>query len=248
MSYALEFYSLSWNTLKSALAQRKPDLLQAVQAEQWDKLIQSDALGTAGDRDDERISLHDVDPLFADALDEIAEAMTRKPTPGQDPPDLGDDAALVFAAFVRQLGKPVGRIMQDSSEVKDPELQLVFRETFLNGVAGACFGDHQLGEKLAARPLFGLFHLDYLGWGGLTQAEVNDLLSKFTLTDATKRDEDWANTKGRAQAWLDALIGSLRAVSATKRDLVTLYLTVPHHYRSFREELRDVRRDALNDD
>lgn len=246
MSYALEFYSLSWNTLKSALTLRKPDMLEAVQTQQWDKLIQSDAL--AEDRDDDRMSLQDVDPLFADALDEIAEAMTRKPTPGQDPPDLGDDAALVFAAFVRQLGKPVGRIAQDISEARDPGQLLVFRETFLNGVAGACFGDRQLGEKLAARPLFGLFHLDYLGWGGLTQAELNELVAKYALTDAMKREEDWASTKGRAQAWLDALIGSLRAAAAAKRDLVTLYLMAPHHYRSFGEELRDVRRSALNDD
>lgn len=246
MSYALEFYSLSWDALRTALSQRKPDLIQRVQDQQWDKLIQSDALGT--DRDDDRFSLEDVDPLFADALDEIAEAMTREPMPGQDPPDLGDDAALVFAAFVRTLGTRIGRIAYDRSEVRDPRLQLVFRETFLNGVAGACFGDHQLGEKLAARPMFGLFHLDFLGWGGLTRAELNEMVKKYALTDAVKRDEDWRNTKGNAQEWLDDLLECLRTTAKAKSDLVTLYLTTPHHYRSFGEELTDFRRDVVNDD
>lgn len=248
MTYALEFYSLPWNTLRTALAQRKPDLIRSVQNQQWDKLIEGDARGLAEDRDDDRVRLQEVDLVFAEALDEIAEAMARRPTPGQDPPDIGDDAALVFAAFVRHLGKRVGRIAQDRSEARDPGLLLVFRETFLNGVAGACFGDHQLGEKLAARPIFGCFHLDFLGWGGLTQAELAELVAKYALTDATKQDEDWAGTHGNAQAWLDALVAALRAAADAKRDLVTLYMTAPHHYRSFGEELRDVRRSALSDD
>jgi hypothetical protein len=246
MSYALEFYSLSWDALRTALSQRKPDLIQRVQDQQWDKLIESDALGT--DRDDRRFSLDDVDPLFADALDEIAEAMTRKPMPGQDPPDLGDDAALVFAAFVRTLGTRIGRITHDASEVRNPELQLAFRETFLNGVAATCFGDRRLGEKLAARPMFGLFHLDFLGWGGLTQTELKELLAKYALTDAVKRDEDWKNTDGHGQEWLDALRECLRSAAEAKSDLVTLYLTTPHHYRSFGEELGDFRRDVASDD
>ena len=34
MSFSLEFYSLSWNSLKSALTLRKPDLVRDVQARQ----------------------------------------------------------------------------------------------------------------------------------------------------------------------------------------------------------------------
>ena len=39
MSFALEFYSLSWDALKSALTQRKPELIAAAQAQQWDRLV-----------------------------------------------------------------------------------------------------------------------------------------------------------------------------------------------------------------
>lgn len=247
MSYALEFYSLSWEALKTALTERKPELIEKIQDRQWDTLIASDGLGEAGDRR-ERMALSNVDIVFADALDEIAEAMKRAPTPDRDPPDLGDQAALVFAAFVRELGTQVGSISHDASEAQEPELDIVFRETFLDGVAGGCFGDHQLGEKLAARPVLGLFHIDFLGWGGLSAPEIQALLPKYALTDAVKQDRDWSDCRGYAETWLVVLLQSLRAAAATKRDLVTLYLTGRHHYASFGEELRDVRRDALGDD
>ncbi|HLJ21177.1 MAG TPA: hypothetical protein VKU84_13305 [Stellaceae bacterium] len=244
MSYALEFYSLSWEALRTALTGRKPELVRRIQERQWDKLIASDGLGEAGDRR-EQTSLRDAGPVFTDALDEIAEAMKREPTPDRDPPELGDRAALVFAAFVRELGTQVGSISHDASEAQEPELDVVFRETFLDGVAGGCFGDHQLGEKLAARPVLGLFHLDFLGWGGLGAAELEALLPKYALTDAVKRDRDWSDCRGYAETWLPVLLQSLRAAAAAKRDLVSLYLTGRHHYASFGEELRDVRRDAF---
>lgn len=244
MSYALEFYSLSWEALKAALTERKPQLIQRIQDRQWDRLIASDGLGEAGDRR-EQMALRDADLVFADALDEIAEAMKRAPTPDRDPPELSDQAALVFASFVRELGAQVGSITHDASEAQQPELDMAFRETFLDGVAGGCFGDHQLGEKLAARPVLGLFHIDFLGWGGLSSAELETLLPKYALTDAMKRDQDWSDCRGYADTWLPVLLQSLRAAAAAKRDLVTLYLTGRHHYASFGEKLRDTRRDAF---
>jgi hypothetical protein len=247
MSYALEFYTLSWDALKAALTERKPELIARIQDRQWDKLIESDGLGEAGDRQ-ERASLRSADLVFADALDEIAETMKRAPTPDRDPPELGDRAALVFAAFVRELGTHVGSITHDASQAREPELDVVFRGTFLDGVAGGCFGDHQLGEKLAARPVLGLFHIDFLGWGGLSAQELQALLAKYALTDAVKRDQDWSDCRGYAETWLAVLLQSLRAAAAAKRDLVTLYLTGRHRYASFGEELRDVRKDMFGTD
>lgn len=247
MSYALEFYSLSWEALKAALTERKPELIERIQERQWDKLIESDGLGEAGDRT-EQMALRNAEVVFADALGEIAEAMKRAPTPDHDPPELGDQAALVFAAFVRELGTQVGRIAHDASEAQEPELEMVFRETFLDGVAGGCFGDRQLGEKLAARPVLGLFHIDFLGWGGLSARELQALLPKYALTDAAKRDQDWSDCRGYAETWLAVLLQSLRAAAAAKRDLVTLYLTGRHRYSSFGEELRDARKDLFGTD
>jgi hypothetical protein len=247
MSYALEFYSLSWQVLKTALTDRKPELIERIQERQWDALIVSDGLGEAGDRR-AQMALRNVDIVFADALEEIAEAMKRATTPDRDPPELGDQAALVFAAFVRELGTQVGSISHDASEAQEPELDGVFRGTFLDGVAGGCFGDHQLGEKLAARSVLGLFHIDFLGWGGFSADEIQALLSKYALTDAVKRDQDWSDCRGYAETWLAVLLQSLRAAAAAKRDLVTLYLTGRHHYASFGEELRDVRKDLFGTD
>lgn len=239
MSFSLEFYSLSWDALKSALTQRKPELIRAVQERQWDKLL-SDTDLAKNDDDPGGGSLRG-EALFANAFDEIAEAMARTLAPGHEPPDVGDDAALVFAAIVRQLGKPVGTISHRGSVVRDRdgEFPLDFRAMFLDGVAGTCFKDHALGEKLAARPLFGLFHLDFLSWGGLTRQEIDDLLRTYALPEQENRDEEWLAIAADAEAWLNDLLKSLRAASAAKADLVTLYLTSPEHFGSFRAKVDD---------
>ena len=239
MSFSLEFYSLSWNTLKSALTLRKPELIQAVQERQWDKLLSDTDLAR---NDDDKGGLG-MGPtaIFADGFDEIADAMTAKLPPRGDPPDVGDNAALVTAAVIRHLGKPVGTISHRGSVVrdKDGEFPLDFRAMFLDGVAGTCFKDHELGEKLAARPLFGLFHLDFLSWGGLTQREIGDLLGRYALPPDIKQDEDWQAVAQNAEAWLSEIVKSLKAAAAAKTDLVTLYLTAPEHYTSYGAELQD---------
>ena len=239
MSFTLEFYSLSWNALKSALAERKPELIRAIEERQWDRLLDETDLAQ-NDDDKGGSSLHG-EALFANAFDEIAEGMARQLSPGHEPPDVGDDAALVFAAIVRQLGKPVGMISHADSVVrdKDGEFPLDFRAMFLDGIAGTCFKDHQFGEKLAARPLFGLFHLDFLSWGGLSQSEIGDLLGKYAMPADIKRDEDWQPVAANAEGWLNDIVKALKAAAAGKTDLVTLYLTQQKHFTSFREELED---------
>jgi len=247
MSYALEFYSLSWDTLKAALSERKPELARTIAERQWERLIEQDAKGLAADRDDDAIGLEEADLLFEDALYEMAEAMAEQHAPGFDPPDVSDNAALVFAAFVRHFGTPVGRIAEDTAAAHDPELQLAFREALLDGVVGACYGDLQLGERLAARPLFGLFHLDFLAWGGLTQGELRELAAKYRLTDATKRGADWQDVADHVEAWLAAIVKALGAAAEANRDLVTLYFTSPHH-ETLRERIHDALHDELIED
>ncbi len=244
MSFSFEFYSLSWNTLKAALIQRKPELIRAVQERQWDKLLADTDL--ARNDDDKGGVGMGREALFADGFDEIAEAMARKVPARGDPPDVGDNAALVTAAVIRHLGKPVGAISHRGSVVrdKDGEFPLDFHAAFLDGVAGACFKDHELGEKLAARPLFGLFHLDFLSWGGLSQREIGDLLGKYALPPDIKQDEDWQAVAQNAEAWLNEIVKSLKAAAAAKTDLVTLYLSAPEHYSSYRDELAD---EAIED-
>jgi len=247
MSYALEFYSISWDALKAALTDRKPKLLRAVAQQQWQQLVRGDALGLAANRDDEAIPLEDTDLLFEDALEEIEDAMVPQRAPGLDPPEIGDNAALLFAGMVRQLGTPVGRIEQDQAVAHDPELQLAFREALLDGVVGACYGDLQFGEKLAARPLFGLFHLDFLAWGGLTQQELQDLVAKYRLSDATRRGPDWQDVSDHVEAWLDAIVKAVAAAAEAKLDLVTLYFTAPHH-ATFGEQVHDALQGELIED
>lgn len=239
MSFDLEFYSLSWDALKSALTERKPELIRTIEERQWDRLLDDTDLAE-NDDDMGGGSLHG-EALFANAFDEIAQAMAQKLPPGHEPPDIGDDAALVFAAIVRQLGKPVGMISHSGSVVrdKDGEFPLDFRAMFLDGIAGNCFGDHQFGEKLAARPLFGLFHLDFLSWGGLSQNEIGDLLGKYAVPADIKRDEDWPAVAANAEGWLADIVKALKAAAAAKTDLVTLYLTQRQHFASFREEVGD---------
>ena len=239
MSFDLEFYSLSWDALKSALTERKPDLIRTIQERQWDRLLDETDL-TQNDDDMSGGSLHG-EALFENAFDEIAEAMAQKLPPGHEPPDIGDDAALVFAAIVRQLGHPVGTISHSGSVVrdKDGEFPLDFRAMFLDGIAGTCFGDHQFGEKLAARPFFGLFHLDFLSWGGLRQGEIGEVLGKYAVPADIKQDEDWQAVAANAEGWLADITKALKAAAAAKSDLVTLYLTQQQHFASFRDELGD---------
>ncbi|HEV8026246.1 MAG TPA: hypothetical protein VGP50_02385 [Stellaceae bacterium] len=240
MSFALEFYSLSWDALKSALTQRKPELIAAVQAQQWDRLVNdTDLVHNDNDAANADVTQGE-DVVFADGFDEIAEAMAQKVPPGRDPADVGDNAALVVAAMIRHLGKPVGAIQHAASVIhdKDGEVPMDFYGMFLDGVAGSAFNDHGLGDKLMARPLFGLFHLDFLSWGGLTQAEIAALMPKYALTPATKQDEEWLAIADHAQGWLDTLVAALTAAATAKSDLVTLYLTSEGSGDTFWDELR----------
>jgi len=82
VSYALEFYSLSWDALKAALVQRKPALMTAIEERHWDKLLDDTDLSELDDEDD----LRHPAGVIADAFDEIAEAMAQKLPPGHDLP------------------------------------------------------------------------------------------------------------------------------------------------------------------
>jgi hypothetical protein len=247
MSFALEFYSLSWDALKAALTQRKPELLQAIEHQQWSKLLDDADLGQPEHHllpfphDESSPHLKSPGLDIRQGFDEVAAAMAQKLPPAQDPPELSDNAALVVAATVRQLGKPMGALRHDGSVESDDdgELPIDFRAMFLNGVAGSCFGDHGLGENLAARPLFGLFHLDFLSWGGLAQREIDGLLAKFALPEAAKRDDEWQAIAGLAESWLSQLVSALRNAQTAKTDLVTLYLTVQEQSGSVWEEIEN---------
>jgi hypothetical protein len=57
--------------------------------------------------------------VFAEGLDEIAAAMRRTATAGQYPPEIDNSAALVFAAFVRHLGTPIGILAHDRAAARD---------------------------------------------------------------------------------------------------------------------------------
>jgi hypothetical protein len=247
MSFALEFYSLSWDALKAALSQRKPELLQAIEDQQWPKLLEDSDLGQPEHHllplphDEPSPFLQAAGDHIRDGFDEITAAMAQTLPAHQEAAEISDDAALVFAATVRQLGKPVGAIRHDGSvrRDKDGELPIDFRAMFLNGVAGSCFRNHELGEHLAARPLFGLFHLDFLSWGGLAQREIDTLLANFGLPDGERQDDEWQAIASFAEGWLNQLLSSLRNAQSGKTDLVTLYLTVQEQYGSVWEELDD---------
>jgi hypothetical protein len=245
MSYALEFYSLSWDTLKSTLGQPTAEFLRAIEEQQWPRLLEDTDLGQPTHHlfpyphEEPSPFSANAGPLIGEGLAEIAQAMAQTPSLAHDPPEISDKAALVFAAAVRQLGKPLGAIRHLGAAAASGGLALDFREMFLDGVAGTCFGDHRLGENLAARPLFGVFHLDFLAWGGLTQKELSELLAKFELPEAEKRDEEWQAIADHAEAWLADLLAALRAAAAAKTDLVTLYLTVQKRHTTIWEDHDD---------
>jgi hypothetical protein len=249
MSFALEFYSLSWDALKTALTQRKPEILSALEERQWPCLLQDTDLGQPTHHllwDEANPFSGNAGPIIAEGLDEIAEAMAQKAPPDHDPPEVSDEAALVFAAMVRQLGKPVGAIRHIASAVSDEdgELPIDLHALFFDGVAGSCFRDHTLGESLCARPLLGLFHLDFLSWGGLTQQEIAVLLPKYAAPDnAERQDEEYIAVAAYAEGWLSELVNALRASAASKTDLVTLHLTVQEQFGSFGEKLEGVARE-----
>jgi hypothetical protein len=253
MSFVLEFYSLSWDVLKAAVKERKPELARAIENKQWSRLLHDTDLGQPTHHllfDEPNPYLSRPTSTIADGFDLIAEAMAQKTSPDHDPPDVDDHAALVFAAIVRELGTPVGAIRHAGSVVQDEdgELPIDFHAMFLDGVAGASFQDHALGEKLTARPMFGLFHLDLLSWGGLTRQELAALLAKYAPPSEEEKDDDeYIAVEPFIEAWLNDLLAALRAADTAKTDLVTLHLTVQEHYASFREELEDEAREDLSD-
>lgn len=252
MSYALEFYNLSWTALRSALRQSKPELIATLRDQQWSRLLEDCDLGhrtphgfvhrarllLLHQADDERGPWENVDAAIARGLEEIALTMAERALE-REPVEVSDGAALVMAALVRQLGRPVGAIRQLTSVIADRGRAIDFREMFLNGVVGSCFSDHRLGENLAARPLFGLFHLDFVSWGGLSRNEIEGALAKYRLDDAERQDEEWEAIAGNAEAWLGEVARALRAAAAAQSDLVTLYLTVQKDFTAFGEELDD---------
>ena len=243
MSFALEFYSLSWATLKSALGQRKPELVAALREREWTRLLDDCDLGQeaapglfhAAPR---QRRFEDVGEVIMGGLDEIAEAMSRE-VGGREPVEVSEGGALVVAAIIRQLGKPLGAIVHEGSVVRDQGLAFTFRTSFLDGVAGSCFGDHRFGEKLAGRPLFGLMHLDFLSWGGLPREEIEALLRRYSLGDEQRQDEDWQAVAGHVETWLGELVKAMRAAASARSDLVTLYRTVQKHFTSFGDALED---------
>src|SRR5260370_35784220 len=105
MSFSLESYSLSWNTLKSGLSQRKPQLIRAVQERQWERLLTDTDL--ARNNDDKGGLGMGPAAIFADGFDETADAMAAKLPPRGDPPDIGAIAALVHAPPTRTLATAV---------------------------------------------------------------------------------------------------------------------------------------------
>ncbi len=73
---------------------------------------------------------------------------------------------------------------------------------------------------------------------------VGDLLGRYALPPDIKQDEDWQAVAQNAEAWLNEIVKSLKAAAAAKTDLVTLYLSAPEHYSSYRDELAD---EAIED-
>ena len=116
MSFSLEFYSLRWDDLKTALSNRDPQIIEAVKAQQWNRILSEDDLGERPHfigshlyHDPDR-PWENVDAVFGNAFAEIADVMSRATAPDHIPPDISNDAALVVAAFIAQLGKPTGSI------------------------------------------------------------------------------------------------------------------------------------------
>jgi hypothetical protein len=243
VSFALEFYSLSWSTLRSALGQRKPELAAALRNRQWTRLLEDCDLRQNAVPGLLHVARQprpweNAAEVIAGGLEEIAEAMARD-VRGHEPAEVSEGAALVVAAAIRELGKPLGAIAHDGSVLRDRGLAFNFRTAFLDGVAGSCLGDHRVGENLAARPLFGLMHLDFLSWGGLAREEIERLLRNHAPGDERRQDEEWQAIADHAETWLAQLSRCLGAAASAKGDLVTLYLTVQKRFASFGDALED---------
>jgi len=248
MSFSLEFYSLNWEDLRKALSSPDPQLLQAVKTQQWNRILAEDDLGEQPhfigshlDDDNDR-RREDVDGVFRNALAEIADVMSRATAPDHIPPDISDDAALVVAAFIAQLGKPMGVVRHDVVDQEESQLRFNFREVFLDGYVGVCFKEPRLGEYLAARPLFGLYHLSFVSWGGLSQKEMNDLLATYSPVEATG---DWDEIAGFAKDWISALVKALQHTAASGSELVTILCVDQEHYSGYRGEVSVGLGDAL---
>lgn len=197
MGYSLEFYSLSWHTLRAKVAARRPEVLAGAWA-------QAEA-GTFYEGRAERPRA-----VWARALDELSGALARAGPDAAEPVVLSDDAGLALVAVVRHLGRYHGAVVHASASGE------AFLDGFLGGVAARLLAEPNLTELLTARPLLGLASDVFPSWGGLSASELHRMLQPDLPSPDGLEDS--------FRSWLEDLAALLRDAADDRSDLVTLYL------------------------
>jgi hypothetical protein len=159
VSYALEFYSLSWDDLKTGI----------------------------GDS-----------PVLA------AQSAT-------DTAPMSDEAIGAFVELVLAKGTPLGSLQHAGGSGGE------FLTEFLDTIATEAFDQLRLSDVFIDREICGLKSPEvWPSWGGLTKAEVKELVDSYAPPSDEIEDEDML-------AWLDELVQILRDAEQLATDVVTVY-------------------------
>ena len=196
MENRLEFYSLSWEALRGQLAGAEPAELDAARRGQWPALYS----GTDGD----------AEAAWQAALERIIKGVQNHSSGGPDEIELEGMAVLGFVAMVRHAGSLLGAVDHVGASRE------YFRRVFLGRVASRCFKESSLPEYLTERSLFNLISHIYPSWGGLSQSEASEFLTRYRPPQQAVEED--------VSAWLAELLALIEAAAAARQDLITLYL------------------------
>jgi len=191
MGYLIDLRALEMRRLWDALVGAETATYEAAYRGEWPSLV-VDEPDIAARR-------------WSDAAGRVRSALAaRRLTP------IDDDGALFILAHARVIGRPLGTLIHTSLAGD------LFRGSFLGETAAGWFGVPDLGDRLIARPLFGLTRTEYPCWGGLSAAEVAGLdLEREPDEPGEDDDEDM-------RGWLFDLIDALRECRAGE-DVLALY-------------------------
>jgi hypothetical protein len=123
-----------------------------------------------------------------------------------------EEEAIALVALVRSQGARIGELIHNTRAGEK------FRQMFSKEFSPSPFANTQLLPRLLSNPLFGLTQDMYPSWGGLTHAELSQLIGTDSLAPTS-----WPADSDHCE-WLYLLKDMVEQGVEEGCDMVTLYL------------------------
>lgn len=127
-----------------------------------------------------------------------------------EPETVTAEVAIAFCALIETLGQTAGQVIHNSAA------GTAFRDRFLFQAQVVLQSPVDL-DRLIQRPLFGIVHEGYPAWGGLSRAEVAQVLSRHPLEELPEMEDS------DQDEWLYGILEALQHSRQAGVDSITLY-------------------------